>query len=192
MQILFGLGDVIAQQGIQKKGIRNHDYAATARMATYGGCMSSPCGPCWLGVDGSETGVFGPAAVGWYRVLERYVVFKNRNAQMLARVALDQLGFAPVGIAAFFSAMSVMERRSPSQKLRESWWTALRANWNVWPAVQLVNFRFVPLDLRIVFVNVVSLGGWPFPLPLFIFSILFSILFFSYSPFHPSPGARGC
>ena len=127
--------------------------------------MSSP--PCLLQIaDGSEIGVFGPTAVGWYKLLERYVVLKNRNSQMLARVALDQLGFAPVSIAAFFSAMSVMEGGSPSQKLGESWWTALRANWNVWPAAQLVNFRFVPLDLRIVFVNVVSLGALPLRLPL--------------------------
>ena len=132
-----------------------HEWLPTAAV-----CF--PLLPCLLRiVDGGEIGVFGPAAVGWYKVLERYVVLKNRNAQMLARVALDQLGFAPVGIAAFFSAMSVMEGGSPSQKLGESWWTALRANWNVWPAAQLVNFRFVPLDLRIVFVNVVSLGGLP-------------------------------
>ncbi|KAF8247647.1 hypothetical protein K440DRAFT_297100 [Wilcoxina mikolae CBS 423.85] len=139
--VLFGLGDIIAQQGIDRKGIKNHDFAATARMTFYGGC------------------IFGPAAVGWYKVLERFVVIKrSQNVQMLARVACDQLIFAPVGIAVFFSTMSVLEGGDPKQKLRESWWTALRANWNIWPAVQVVNFRFVPLDMRVLFANVISIG----------------------------------
>jgi protein Mpv17 len=77
---------------------------------------------------------------------------------MLARVALDQLVFAPVGIAVFFSTMAVLEGGDPKKKLHESWWTALRANWNIWPAVQVVNFRFVPLDLRVLFANVISIG----------------------------------
>jgi protein Mpv17 len=36
--VLFGMGDCIAQQGIQRKGLKNHDLAATGRMALYGGC----------------------------------------------------------------------------------------------------------------------------------------------------------
>jgi protein Mpv17 len=97
--------------------------------------------------------------VGWYKVLERYVVIKkSANLQMVARVALDQLAFAPVGIATFFSAMTVMEGGNIKEKLENNWWNALKANWNIWPAVQLVNFRFVPLDMRIVVVNIISVG----------------------------------
>lgn len=108
-----------------------------------------------------DVGIFGPAAVGWYKVLERYVVVKNsKNIQMLARVALDQLLFAPVGTACFFASMAVMEGGDPKKKLNDNWWIALRANWNIWPAVQVVNFRFVPLDLRIVVANVVSVGEY--------------------------------
>ncbi|KAI5818555.1 hypothetical protein BZA77DRAFT_386160 [Pyronema omphalodes] len=138
---LFGMGDVIAQQGIEKKGIHHHNFAATARMAAYGSC------------------VFGPAAVGWYKVLEKYIVIKNRpNIEMISRVAADQLIFAPIGIAVFFASMATMEGIDPQEKLAESWWVALRANWNVWPAVQLVNFRFVPLEMRVLFANVISVG----------------------------------
>ncbi|KAA8912319.1 hypothetical protein FN846DRAFT_903664 [Sphaerosporella brunnea] len=138
---LFGLGDVISQQGIERKGIKDHNFAATARMTIYGGC------------------VFGPAAVGWYKVLEKFVVFKKHsNLQTAARVALDQLVFAPIGIGAFFSAMTVMEGGDVKHKLDNNWWNALKANWNIWPAVQLVNFTFVPFSLRIVVVNVISVG----------------------------------
>jgi protein Mpv17 len=33
---LFGSGDILAQQAIEKKG-RNHDFARTARLSFYGG-----------------------------------------------------------------------------------------------------------------------------------------------------------
>lgn len=41
MEILFGTGDTLAQQAVEKKGFRNHDLARTSRMAAYGGCKSA-------------------------------------------------------------------------------------------------------------------------------------------------------
>lgn len=41
--VLFGVGDVIAQQAVDKKGLKNHDIARTGRMAAYGGGESSGC-----------------------------------------------------------------------------------------------------------------------------------------------------
>lgn len=35
--ILFGAGDVIAQQAVDKKGLQKHDLARTGRMVLYGG-----------------------------------------------------------------------------------------------------------------------------------------------------------
>lgn len=35
--ILFGTGDVIAQQAVDKKGLEKHDLARTGRMVLYGG-----------------------------------------------------------------------------------------------------------------------------------------------------------
>jgi hypothetical protein len=47
---------------------------------------------------------------GWYKVLEKFVVIKKSPIlQTVARVAADQLAFAPVGIATFFAAMTVLE-----------------------------------------------------------------------------------
>ncbi len=34
----------------------------------------------------------------------------------------------------------------------------LIANWAIWPMVQLVNFRFVPLNYRLLFVNTLAIG----------------------------------
>jgi protein Mpv17 len=54
--------------------------------------------------------------------------------------------------------MAIMEGSDPKEKLRKSYISGLMVNFLVWPLVQSVNFKFVPLDLRVLFVNCVSLG----------------------------------
>lgn len=54
-----------------------------------------------------------------------------------------------------------MEGSSPTEKLKSTYTTALAKNWMVWPGVQLVNFKFVPLEHRVLVVNIVSLGELP-------------------------------
>ena len=56
--------------------------------------------------------------------------------------------------------MAIMEGTDPGEKVRGTYWEALKKNWMVWPAVQAVNFKFVPLEHRVLVVNVVSLGEW--------------------------------
>ena len=51
-----------------------------------------------------------------------------------------------------------MEGTDPKEKLKSSYWTALEKNWMLWPAVQAINFKFVPLEHRVLVVNVISLG----------------------------------
>lgn len=40
IQVLFGTGDIIAQQLVERKGLDNHDMMRTARMGGYGGSTS--------------------------------------------------------------------------------------------------------------------------------------------------------
>lgn len=108
--------------------------------------------------DPADSAVFGPAASTWFKFLQRNVVLKNKNAEMLARVACDQLIFAPVFISVFLSSMAVLEGSSPRDKLQKSYTTALTTNWMIWPFVQMVNFKFIPLHHRLLFVNTVSIG----------------------------------
>ena len=51
-----------------------------------------------------------------------------------------------------------MEGEDPKKRLQGTYVEALKKNWMVWPAVQAVNFKFVPLEHRVLVVNVVSLG----------------------------------
>ena len=77
---------------------------------------------------------------------------------MLARVACDQCIFAPTILAVFLSTMAMLEGSEPQKKLDAAYEPALTKNWMVWPWVQMANFKFVPLEHRVLVVNVISLG----------------------------------
>lgn len=102
--------------------------------------------------------VFGPAATKWYQVLQSRVNFRSTTATTAARVLADQTIFASTNLLVFLTTMSVLEGGSPQEKLESSYLPILKANWAVWPAVQAVNFTLVPLQHRVLVVNIVSLG----------------------------------
>lgn len=106
------------------------------------------------------TAIFGPAATTWFGFLQRSVVMKNAKATILARVAADQLMFTPTHLTCFLTSMAIMEGTDPIEKWRSTFLTSYKANLTIWPAVQGFNFSIVPLDYRVLFVNVVSLGTW--------------------------------
>ncbi|KAJ5757235.1 uncharacterized protein N7511_007417 [Penicillium nucicola] len=138
--ILFGSGDVLAQQAVDRRGLEKHDFGRTGRMALYGGA------------------VFGPVATTWFGILQRHVVLKSTTTTTMARVAADQICFAPIQLTCFLSSMAIMEGSDPLEKWNSAFVPAYKANLMVWPFVQGANFALVPPELRVLVVNVVSLG----------------------------------
>ncbi|KAJ1026911.1 hypothetical protein NDA16_002204 [Ustilago loliicola] len=73
---------------------------------------------------------------------------------------MDQMVFAPIGLALFTGSMGFMERGSVDgvkAKFGEMYIPALLANWQLWPLVQLVNFRYMPLKYRVPFISTVGI-----------------------------------
>jgi hypothetical protein len=103
-------------------------------------------------------GVFGPAATKWYQFLQKKINLRTNIQTTAARVMADQTIFASTNMFLFLSSMSIMEGSDPREKLKKSYVPGLKANWLVWPAVQSVNFTMVPLEHRVLVVNIVSLG----------------------------------
>ncbi|KAF2017878.1 hypothetical protein BU24DRAFT_449457 [Aaosphaeria arxii CBS 175.79] len=136
--VLFGLGDVLSQHAVEK--VEKHSYARTGRMALYGGA------------------VFGPAATKWYQFLASRVNLSTTNRTIAARVACDQFLFAPTNMAFFLSSMAYLEGSSPAEKLKKAYVPGMLNNFLLWPGVQAVNFKFVPLEHRVLVVNCVALG----------------------------------
>ena len=105
-----------------------------------------------------STGVFGPGATKWYSFLQNKIKLQNENVTIAARVLADQTIFATCNMAFFLSSMSVLEGSDPKEKLQKNYVNGLKANWMLWPPVQAINFKLVPLEHRVLVVNVVSLG----------------------------------
>ena len=94
----------------------------------------------------------------------------------MKRVAFDQLIWAPlgkvadhlfyfilmlIGLATFFTFMTISEgggRRALSRKFQDVYLPSLKANYMVWPAVQILNFRVIPLQFQIVSILVNIFG----------------------------------
>jgi protein Mpv17 len=75
------------------------------------------------------------------------------------RILGDQSINAPAFTFLFFSGMGLlngMDTQQISTKLQNDYFTTLKANWCVWPFIQLVNFFFVPLHARVLYVNVAA------------------------------------
>ncbi|KAF3767206.1 hypothetical protein M406DRAFT_355499 [Cryphonectria parasitica EP155] len=104
-----------------------------------------------------------PIQFKWFKFLEKtFPITKSAAfAQAMKRVAFDQLIFAPLGLVWFYTAMTVAEgggRRAVYTKLRDMYVPTLKANYAVWPAVQVINFRLMPVQFQLPFVSTVGIA----------------------------------
>lgn len=96
-----------------------------------------------------------PLQYKWFSFLSRAFPITKTSAfaPAMKRVAFDQLIFAPFGIACFFTVMTIAEgggRRAVAHKLRDMYIPTLKANFMIWPAVQVINFRLMPVQFQLV------------------------------------------
>jgi hypothetical protein len=158
---LFGSGDVFAQvlfpteapvlNNSDDSKRYSYDYARTLRAAFYGSFIFSFIGDKWYRI--LSTVKFPGAALKNQKL--------NTLRNTIARTAVDQLGWAPVGIPLYFTVMSQLEGKSYKEtkiKLEENWWPTLKANWTVWPLFQLFNLGLVPVQHQLLTVNLISIA----------------------------------
>lgn len=122
-----------------------------------------------------------PVQHKWFGWLQKTfpIVSPSKTGNAMRRVACDQFIFAPAGelrqdlyqdapmamtltdlprpgLACFFTFMTVAEgggRRAVVRKFQDVYIPALKANFLVWPAVQMLNFRVIPIQFQIVSSN---------------------------------------
>ena len=105
--------------------------------------------------------VTAPLAHGWYLTLDRLLGPALTTRVAVQKVIVDQCLVAAPFTCLFFSANTLLEGGTMDdvrRKLDTVFWPAMRANWMVWPAAMLINFRFVPLQRRVLFGNSVGFG----------------------------------
>ncbi|XP_078798576.1 mitochondrial inner membrane protein Mpv17 isoform X1 [Oryzias latipes] len=95
---LVGVGDVISQQLIERRGLRRHSVRRTARMMSIGFFF------------------VGPVIGSWYKVLDRIVVGGGKSAAM-KKMLVDQLCFAPCFLGAFLSICGALNGLSVEENV---------------------------------------------------------------------------
>ncbi|KAF1887115.1 hypothetical protein Lal_00046353 [Lupinus albus] len=100
----------------------------------------------------------GPTLHFWYLYLSKLVTQPGASGAVL-RLVLDQFLFSPIFIGVFLSTLLTLEGR-PSEaipKLKQEWFSAVLANWQLWIPFQFFNFRFVPQQFQVLAANVIAL-----------------------------------
>ena len=159
--LIMGCGDIICQYITwdDKKGA-GMDWKRTLKFSFLGGVL------------------VGPACHHWYGYLMR-IFPAQTNFAAFQRTVIDQLLFAPVFIATFFTALQILDDEDDSDalgkntrqkngiplnfdivkiknKLQQDFWSTMQSNWALWFPAQLVNFRFVPGAYQVLFSNGIS------------------------------------
>lgn len=100
----------------------------------------------------------GPGLHFWYGRLAALIPGTSTTA-VLQRLALDQFIWAPIFIALFFSSMSLLQGKPEAilPNLKQNVWAAMKVNWQLWPAANFINFKFVPVMHQVLFANFVAL-----------------------------------
>ncbi|KAI9251439.1 hypothetical protein BDA99DRAFT_521868 [Phascolomyces articulosus] len=139
---MFTMGDVVAQQAIEKKG-NDHDFIRTARMGLYGFCIG------------------GPVIGSWLTFLNNAIKIQHRVKGALVKLAIDQAVVPPSINAVFLTSISLLEGRNLpeiKEKFRTSYFAALSNSYQLWPFVNFVSFIFINPAYRPLTNSVISVG----------------------------------
>lgn len=102
----------------------------------------------------------GPITHIWYAILEKIVQIQEPILGLIARIFLDAIIFSPVTVSGYFTVRSILEGtgfKGSKEKLETRLVSTVIGAWKFWPAANIINFGLVPLQLRVLYVNVLSL-----------------------------------
>jgi len=109
--------------------------------------------------------LIAPVQYKWFGLLGKVFPVPTNGAgattAVLKRVAADQLVFAPISLSVFFTYITVTEgggKRAVIKKLQDLYIPSLKANYLLWPLVQIINFRLMPLQFQLPFVSTIGIG----------------------------------
>lgn len=141
---LLGAGDLITQNIEQR-------YMERRKGGTTG-----------VQIDWRRTGrmfcigiTLGPLTHLWYTVVIERLVKGTGNKMVLKKILADQFVAGPVFCSAFFFGMGLLEGRGPRgavEEVKENFLPVYLVDWCFWPPAQYINFRFVPVAYRVVYV----------------------------------------
>lgn len=139
--LLAAASDVLAQKLSSSKG-SSLNWRRTLSLALYGLLVAAP------------------SSHYWQATLERLFPNKNDPYRSVKKVLLDQVSYGPLANLSFFSFVTlVVEGRSwraAVERIRHQYPSVQSRGWRVWPIAQFINQEFVPLKLRVLWINLVA------------------------------------
>ncbi|KAG5667879.1 hypothetical protein PVAND_015845 [Polypedilum vanderplanki] len=84
----------------------------------------------------------------------------NAASTVGKKILSDQFIVSPVFIVHYFYTAYFLEGKKISQTnelLKEKFFKIYIADWLVWPATQFINFYFVPLKYRVLYINMITM-----------------------------------
>lgn len=110
----------------------------------------------------------GPVVHYWFELLNQIFArmglgSKKASASwtaVLGKVGLDQALFSPLFNLLYFYVIGALEGRSLDfihDKIGREFLTVMLMNYKVWPFLNIVNFKYVPPQLRALFGNIAGI-----------------------------------
>ncbi|KAK7475646.1 hypothetical protein BaRGS_00033139 [Batillaria attramentaria] len=137
---LMAAGDAISQVAIERVPLKQYDTVRSTRFFVLGFCA------------------IGPLIRYWYLALEK--LYAGSKYAPLKMVLTDQTFGAPVVLFTFVAGLGVLRgenKEEITEKVKRDYLTILINNYKIWPAAQAINFYFLPLQHRVLFVNFIAL-----------------------------------
>jgi len=135
----FMIGDICAQTIMGGA----YDPFRTARLTAFGVLMDGPIGHCW------------------YSTLDKNVMPEDPKSTkaIIMKTGLDQLVWAPFFSCVFFTFIRTLEGHPEAalSTIQSQLVPTIVANYALWPLAHLINFRFVPSEQRILYINFVQI-----------------------------------
>ncbi|XP_051515674.1 peroxisomal membrane protein 2 [Myxocyprinus asiaticus] len=103
--------------------------------------------------------ITGPVSHYFYQLLE-VLMPTTVPYSLIKRLLLERLIFAPAFLLLFYGVMNALEGKKLEDlqnKLKTSYWPAMKMNWKVWTPFQFININYIPVQFRVLFANLVAL-----------------------------------
>ncbi|KAL4108584.1 hypothetical protein PRIC1_000298 [Phytophthora ramorum] len=154
---LFGLGDRLAQRVEKSRASEGGGFRVEEADDDAALVSRSTARTVRMMIWGSV--LFAPIAHTWVNFVER-TVGSHGKVVVVKKMLLDMFVLAPSINTLFFTSTQMMQGESLRHGLDfavDRLPQTLKANYTIWPLANIVNYGYVPLQYRILFINCVNL-----------------------------------
>ncbi|CAM9820067.1 unnamed protein product [Chrysoparadoxa australica] len=136
----FSIGDILAQKFVASGD--SFDCQRLCRMAAFGFLFH------------------GTISHFFYNKLDE-VLPGVEALTVIKKVFIDQVLWAPIFTFIYLTWIGVTSGHSPSQisdKIKNDLIKGVVGSWTVWPLAHTINFRFIPTEQRLLYINSIQIG----------------------------------